>query len=72
MNEWNRRGCYWNSEKGVTSVESTHSFTEAMGWELAQDLERQKEKGKAFQGRVGWGHEQCDNKGRGRHKCKPV
>lgn len=48
-------GCYWDSEKGVTSVESTHSFLEEMGRELAQDLERQKEKGKTFQGRVGQG-----------------
>lgn len=42
-----------------------------MGWELAQDLERQKEKGKAFQGRVG-GREQGDSKGRERDQYKPV
>lgn len=48
-------GCYWDAEKGVPSVESTHCFLEEMGCELAQDLEMQKEKGKTFQGRVGQG-----------------
>lgn len=55
MNEWTRHGYSWNSEKGTTSVQSTCSFTEEIGRELAQDLERQKEKGKVLQGRAGQG-----------------
>lgn len=36
----------------MASVESRDGFLEEMGWELAQDLEKQKERGKAFRGGV--------------------
>lgn len=62
MNEWTRHGCFWNSEKGTTSVQSTCSFTEEIGRELAQDLERQRKKERCSREGQGRGRGHCDSR----------